>query len=96
MSYTTYVLPFQSMVQNYQETINEIFVLIAGYHLFCFTEWVYDLNMRFTVGWSLLGFVGLNLAINIGIMLVIVFKSSIQRIKVLYFTREKKRILQEN
>ena len=47
MSYSAYVLPFNSKVLNYQEIVNEITVLLASYHLFCFTEWVYDLPTRF-------------------------------------------------
>ena len=72
MSYTTYVLPFESMVQNYSETINEIWVLFASYHLFIFTEWVYDIETRFTMGWSLLTIVCLNVAYNIGVIVFVV------------------------
>ena len=76
--------------------MNEIIVLVASYHLFCFTEWVYDLNVRFQVGWSMLVFLVINVATNITIMLCVVFKQAIQKIKVMYFTRGKKRILEEN
>ena len=60
MSYTAYVLPFESKLQNYQETINEIWVLLASYHLLVYTEWVSHLETRFTMGWSLLAIVCLN------------------------------------
>ena len=74
MSYTAYVLPFQSLLLNYQEVFNEITVLLASYHLFCFTEWVYDLNARFLIGWSLLAVIAINVVTNIGIMLFVVGK----------------------
>ena len=64
------------MLQNYQETMNEIWVLIASYHLFTFTEWVYDLDTRFTIGWSLLVIVVLNVTSNIGIICFVTFKEA--------------------
>ena len=57
--------------------MNEIVVLVASYHLFCFTEWVYDLNVRFQVGWSMLFFLVINVATNIAIMLCVVFKQAV-------------------
>ena len=49
-------------------------MLIASYHLFVYTEWVYDLETRFTMGWSLLTVVCLNLTFNIFIILFVVLK----------------------
>ena len=47
-------------------------MLIASYHLFIYTEWVYDVETRFTMGWSLLTVVCLNVAYNIGIILFVI------------------------
>ena len=96
MSYTTYVLPFVNMLQNYQETMNEIWVLIASYHLFTFTEWVYELDTRFTIGWSLLVIVVLNVTSNIGIICFVTLKEAKEKTQKAYWTRVKQRIMKEN
>ena len=96
MSYTTYVLPFVNMQQNYQETMNEIWVLIASYHLFTFTEWVYDLDTRFTIGWSLLVIVILNVVSNIAIICFVTFKEAKYKVQKAYWTRVNKKIMQES
>ena len=57
--------------------MNEIIVLVASYHLFCFTEWVYDLNVRFQVGWSMLVFLVINVATNITIIPAPTFMASL-------------------
>ena len=81
MSYTTYVLPFKSMLQNYQETWNEVCVLLASYHLFCFTEWIFDLNARVQLGWSLLIIMVINLSTNILILVYAVASQVKNKIK---------------
>ena len=68
MSYTTYVLPFDKMRYNFQETMNETFALLASYHLFVFTEWVYDLDARYSMGWSLIAFVIVLLVANVAMV----------------------------
>lgn len=71
-------------------------MLIASYHLFCFTEWVYDLETRFVVGWSLLVVIILNVATNMAIMGYVVISDSYKSTKKTYFTHQKKQILSEN
>ena len=94
MSYASYVLPFDSMLQNIQETINEVYVLIASYHLFCFTEWVYDLNTRFIIGWSLIGVVIANLATNIDIIIGLTISQSIKKSRRAYYKRKYKKAIE--
>ena len=73
--------------------MNEVWVLIASYHLFTFTEWVYDLETRFTIGWSLLTVVVLNVVSNIGIITYVVFKESTFKVKRAYWNHINKRIM---
>ena len=65
MSYISWVRPFEREGQNTLEIINEIIVLLASYHLFCFTEWIYDFERRWEIGWSLVMLIGLNVTINL-------------------------------
>lgn len=37
-----WVAPFVSASLNFIELINEYFILVANYHLFCFTDFVID------------------------------------------------------
>ena len=81
MSYTTYVLPFSVMKSNYMETMNEIIVLLASYHLFVFTEWVYDLDQRYRMGWSLVTLVIGLLVVNIAILAHTILKEAFSKMK---------------
>ena len=60
MCYTAHVLPYRAFIQNVQENFNEWTVLVASYHLFVFTEWVFDMNRRIDLGWSLIAVILLN------------------------------------
>ena len=81
MSYTAYVLPYENKVINLQEIVNEWTVIIASYHLFCFTEWVYDEDRRIEIGWSLLCVIGLNVTFNSVLLMVCAVKGCYQKIK---------------
>lgn len=67
--YLISVKPFKVSLMNAIEILNELCVLIANYHLLCFTDFVPDPKMQSNIGYSLLGFTGLTLAINIGALL---------------------------
>ena len=81
MSYTAYVLPYKSLVQNTQEVFNEWTVLVACYHLFTFTEWVDDLHVQFQLGWSLLAVIVINVLINVAILIQFMLRSCINKIR---------------
>ena len=63
-----------------QEIFNEWTVLNAAYHLFIFTEWVYDADRRLEFGWSLIAVIVLNVVFNFGVLTVYVIKNCILRI----------------
>lgn len=81
MSYTAHLLPYKNFVQSVQEIINEWTVLVAAYHLFTFTELVYDEGCRFTMGWSLLAVIGLNVAFNFTVLAIYVISDLVFKIK---------------
>lgn len=84
MSYTAFILPYKSLIQNVQEIFNEWTVLVAAYHLFIFTEWVTDQNRRLEFGWSLIAVVGLNVAFNFAVLANFAIRSCIDRVKTRY------------
>ena len=96
MSYTTYVLPFKKMRFNYQETMNETFALLASYHLFTFTEWVYDLDARYSMGWSLIGFVIVLLVANVAMVGTVLLREAIHKARVKYYARRRAKRIAEH
>lgn len=55
---------------NKLEMFNETCILIVSYHLFLFTDFVINAEIRYALGWSLIGVTLSNISIN---MLVILF-----------------------
>ena len=68
MCYTAHVRPYKELIQNVQEVFNECTVLIAAYHLFGFTEWIFDMERRMELGWSLIAIIILNVCFNFTIL----------------------------
>jgi hypothetical protein len=66
--YITYVKPFEIPLLNYMEVFNEVCVLIATYHLFLFTDFVPDPELRYTIGWSIIGVTLINIIVNMLVM----------------------------
>ena len=62
--------------QNWQEICNEICILLGGYHMIVFSDFVSDesvtdsgKNLKTEVGWSLVACLAANLAFNISLIL---------------------------
>ena len=69
--FTVHYLPYDYPIQNKQESVNEITVLFGSYHLFMFTNWISDEEKRYMLGWSIIGFIGLNICFNIFLALYV-------------------------
>lgn len=95
MSHTAYVLPYKQTIQNYQEVINEVTVLISAYHLFCFTEWIYDFERRFELGWSLIFTILLNVLVNLTILCFYVCNSLYLKLRRKYKEWVKAKMIRE-
>ncbi len=78
--YNKVVAPFESPILNKLEIFNEVCVILAVYHLFCFTPFVSDASTQYNVGWSMIGVTAFNVVGNIAVMLYCSFKN----LKVLY------------
>jgi hypothetical protein len=67
------------------EFFNEATILICCYHTFLFTDFVDDPIMRYSMGYSLIGFTVLNIAVNICLMMMETGKSLLRVFKVIRF-----------
>jgi hypothetical protein len=61
--------PFKFLITNRIELVNEFFILVANYHLFCFTDFVTPLGKDF-MGLSLIYVTLLNFVISLGSVLI--------------------------
>jgi len=50
-------MPFKSSSHNYAEIIDESSIFIVMYHMFCFTDWLFDAEIKHQIGYSAVGFV---------------------------------------
>jgi hypothetical protein len=66
--YIQAVKPFEIPLLNRIEVFNECCILIAGYHLFSFTDFVSDSEIKYKMGWSIIGITIINIAVNMGVM----------------------------
>ena len=53
------------------EIFNEVLIMMAIYHMFLFTQFNFNLDLQFFMGYSLVGLVGLLVVVNIGVMILI-------------------------
>ena len=67
--YIGWYQPFKSIVTNRIELINEFFIRVANYHLFCFTDFVDPIGKE-TMGLSLIYVTLTNFAVSIGTLLI--------------------------
>ena len=70
-------------------------MLIAAYHLFCFTEWIYDLERQFELGWSLITVIVINVIVNLAVLIIVVIKSWIDTIRKKYRDRIRKQRIEQ-
>jgi hypothetical protein len=78
--YITYVKPFEIPLLNYMEVFNEVCVLIATYHLFLFTDFVPDPELRYSIGWSIIGVTIVNIIVN----MLVMFWSTIKQLRLMF------------
>ena len=61
------------------ELINEVFMLLIQYHMFCFTDYVKPVDTRARMGISITAFTVLSIAINLLINLVVIVKALLKQ-----------------
>lgn len=76
--------PFIGQTANRMELVNEAFVLVTNYHLFMFTNFLSDLDMREKVGTSLIITTCLNVIVDLGVVTIISLITSVRKLKLKY------------
>ncbi len=71
--------------------VNEAFVLIVTYHFYTFTDFMTDTQNRLYMGYSLVAFTCLNVAINLGVVTVETLSIVGRKLKLKYMAWSKVR-----
>lgn len=79
--YLSVARPQRSTFVRNQEIVNELMVMIATYPLYCFTDYVYDLDRRLESGWCLVGCILLNILFNMVLILIQAVFQTYKKIK---------------
>ena len=82
--YITYYKPLNVAFLNYLEIFNELCILGVSIHLYLFTQFLDNPQIQYNIGYSLIGLTILNIAINMGIIVVQGGKAIIQIVKILF------------
>ena len=75
--------------------LNEVVTIFINYHIFCFTDWIPDANVKYKLGYSCLLFNFVSLSFNIVQILYFTFKdlhrkARIAHIKYFFIKNRKK------
>ena len=72
-----YAKPFQSKMRNMAEITEEVGTIVIMYHIFCFTDWIPDLEVRHNLGYSVIVCMGIQLFGYLAVLLFMSLKGSI-------------------
>lgn len=89
-----YTEPFTSKVSNRMDLINEAFVLITMYQLFCCTDYVSDPEQKSIVGLILICVTCVHVTINLSVMIGCNLALAARKLKLIYLQR-KQRLINE-
>lgn len=70
--------------QNYSDFFNEFTVMVSGYFLFLFTDYISDASMSDLIGWGLVLVLAFNICINAIQILIVFVKNIVFKIKLNY------------
>jgi len=70
-------MPFETLLLNVTEIVNEVTVLLVAYHLFCFSDFVTSPDDEVKVGWSLIFLILANILFNTVVFIYMVVRSAI-------------------
>ena len=90
--YTLSARAFEDPITNLQESINDLLCFVIAYCLLFFGDFVDDPKTKYTMGWLVVGFIALNIFINLA-FIVGVSLSQLKRRWKYYYRDFKSRIL---
>lgn len=71
--YLIYFNPFEDVKMNRIEIFNESTILLSGYHLIFFTDFLPNVEFQYMAGYSMIAVTLLNVVVNTSIMMVETF-----------------------
>ena len=82
------VKPFKTNLQNKSEIHSEIVTMLIMYHIFCFTDWISDVEIRYFLGYSCLALNAIHIGVNLYGISIGSIKGLINKLRV-YFILKK-------
>ena len=73
--------PFKSPIRNKVEILEECAIMITMYHIFCFTEFVPDPNVKHYIGYSLIASVLLHILVYLSVTFFFWARGNIRALK---------------
>jgi len=70
MIYVLSAKAFEKKLYNLIDSLNEFLNSIIAIHMFCFAYWSDKPEIKILIGWSMIGFVGILLILNLGPILL--------------------------
>ena len=77
--------PFKSAQRNKVEIMEECAIILTMYHIFCFTDFVADPEVRHYIGYSLITCMSIHLTVYIGGLSLINAKASVRSLRIKYY-----------
>jgi len=71
-----HVSPYARKGQNQVETFNEVVIMFVVYHMICFTPFIWDLEMKYNLGYSVCSLVSFHLIVNFSVLTKSSFRGS--------------------
>ena len=69
LMYHGHTRPFSTGFRSKVEIVNEVFIAVGTFHFMLFTDFTEDVDVQFTVGWSLAGLIIAHITFNLMIVL---------------------------
>ena len=77
------VKPLSKRILFYSEIMNELFILCTIYYMLAFTNFNYNINLRYSLGFSLSRLINIIIALNLGFIFYDLYKE-INKIRLKY------------
>ena len=84
MTLSGHIEPMKDRTANRLDLVNEMFVILFTYHLYPLTEFMTDVDTRGIVGTSLVYLTFVNIAINLGLLLIRSILGALRKCKLNY------------
>ena len=79
-----FIKPYDKKRLHETEILNEVVTVFILYHIFCFTDWVPDANVKYELGFSCLLFNFVSLCVNILQIMYFTFRRLYRKARIAY------------